>query len=57
MTAPQLHVPGECPDPIYGYDCDGVGVWGPDPYLEEIEGDSTPLWMCEGCRYGAEQDI
>ena len=53
----KLHEPGQCPDPAYGSDCDGVGTWGPDPYSEDVLGDSTPLWMCEGSRIGSEQDI
>jgi len=53
----KLHEPGECPDPVYGRDCDGEGIFDVDPYAEEIHNDSTPVWMCEGCRYGASMDI
>jgi hypothetical protein len=27
--------------------CEGPVTFGPDPYNEEINGDSTPYWMCE----------
>lgn len=23
--------------------------WGPDPFAEEIHGDSTPVWECANC--------
>lgn len=50
-----LHEPGECP---YGHpECDGVGVFGPDPYASEINLDDTEVWECEGHRYESGQDI
>lgn len=53
----QLHPPGDCPDSLYGADCNGVGRYGPDPYAVEIYDDRTPVWLCDGARYGRAQDI
>ena len=53
------HAPGECPD-SYGNSrplCNGVQTYGPNPFSEEIYGDSTNYWMCDGERYGAAMDI
>ncbi len=36
---------------------EGVLIYGPDPYSEEINGDSTPEWMCDGCRDQSAADI
>jgi len=58
MSAPIIHEPGNCVDPAYGNPwCDGVGVWGEDPYAAEIIGDSTPVWMCRGARAGSAADV
>jgi len=27
--------------------CEGQLLYGPDPYAEEIEGDETPVWLCQ----------
>lgn len=55
---PIIHNPGDCVDPLYGNPwCNGIGEWGPNPFNEEIYGDSTPVWMCAGARVGAAQDI
>lgn len=53
----KLHEPGECPEPYYGESCDGIGHWRANPYAEEINGDHTPLWICDGVAYGAAMDI
>lgn len=42
--------------------CDRCGTtenleWGPDPYMEEIHDDNTPVWECATCREQARQDI
>lgn len=58
MSKPIMHKPGECTDPLYGNPwCTGVGVWGPDPFAEEIYGDSTLRFMCDGERAGSAADI
>jgi len=32
-------------------DCDSPDViFGPHPYLHEIYGDDTPVWLCRSCR-------
>jgi hypothetical protein len=53
----RMHPVGQCPERSYGVNCDGIGHWGPDPYAEELAGDSTPLWLCEGVRTGRAMDI
>lgn len=35
---------------------DGV-TRGPHPYMSEIHGDETPVWMCDGCRTEAAGDV
>lgn len=30
---------------------------GPDPYAEDVNNDSTLVWMCASCRYERAQDI
>lgn len=40
-----------------GFHCDGVATLAPDPYAEEIEGDSTSKWMTECDRYESAMDI
>ena len=30
---------------------------GPDPFMDEIHGDDTPVWLCERCRYESAMDI
>lgn len=37
--------------------CDGVLVLGTDPYAEEIAGDTTEVWMCDGQRMDSADDI
>lgn len=53
----KMHKPGECPDRLYGRDCDGEGQLGPDPFAQEIYDDNTPVWQCDGVRTGRAQDI
>ena len=31
--------------------------FGPDPFAEEINGDTTSYWMCEDCRIQSALDI
>lgn len=51
-----IHEPGNCPH--YGHsDCSGVGRFVPDPFAEEIHGDSTPYWNCDGGLYESAMDI
>jgi hypothetical protein len=40
--------------------CGKVGddvTYGSDPYAEEVNGDDTPVWECEECRYQSRLDI
>ena len=37
--------------------CKGEVTFGPDPYLDELYQDSTPVWMCESCRAERADDI
>ena len=32
-------------------------TFGPDPYMKDIWGDDTPVWMCSNCRYESARDI
>lgn len=44
----------------YGYtlqECNGIGEFGPNPYAEELYGDTTPEWMCACQRYEAAMDV
>lgn len=47
------NIPGRC------IDCRApdIATYEPCPYAEEIEGDSTPVWLCEPCRHERAQDI
>jgi len=29
----------------------------PDPFMDDLHGDSTPVWMCEGCREDSTRDL
>jgi len=31
--------------------------WDSDPFSEEIHGDDTPQWQCEGCSHESAMDI
>lgn len=31
--------------------------FAPDPFQSEINGDDTPIWECERCRYESSRDI
>jgi len=31
--------------------------FAPDPYSEEINEDTTPVWMCDECRYESMMEI
>jgi hypothetical protein len=46
--------PRKCPD---CGNADANITFGPDPYNEDINGDSTPVWMCAACRYNSAMDI
>lgn len=37
--------------------CDGVSTYGPNPYNDELYGDTTPEWMCGCQRYEAAMDV
>jgi hypothetical protein len=42
--------------------CESCGMekecwFGPDPFAEEIHGDSTPVWQCGDCSYESMMDI
>ncbi len=40
--------------------CGKVGedlTYAPDPFAKEINGDDTPVWECEECRYQSAMDI
>ncbi len=37
--------------------CDGVPELAPNPYLEELYGDSDPCWMCQCERESAADDV
>jgi len=39
------------------YDCEGEVTFEPDPFAEEINGDDTPVWMCEHHRHESAMDI
>lgn len=39
------------------YPCKGKVTFAPDPYAEEIHGDSTEVWMCEEHRDQSAADI
>ncbi|AXH67307.1 hypothetical protein SEA_WOFFORD_137 [Streptomyces phage Wofford] len=41
----------------YSMVCDGIPTWGPDPFAEEIHGDHSDYFMCDGERYESGQDI
>lgn len=28
-------------------DCEGVVVYAPDPYEQDVNGDETPVWLCQ----------
>lgn len=32
-------------------------TYAPNPFASEINGDDTPVWMCEDCRYESAMDI
>lgn len=53
----QLHEPGECPDSLYGRDCNGVGHWTEDPFASELYDDHTEGWYCDGVLTGSALDI
>lgn len=53
----QMHKPGECPDSLYGQDCDGVGYFTEDPYAAEIYDEHVEDWYCDGVLYGMTMDI
>lgn len=54
----KVHEPGRCFDPTYGNPwCTGEATYGPDPYQEDVNGDSTPAWLCPGVRDGRLADI
>jgi hypothetical protein len=38
-------------------ECDGIRYDGPDPFAEDIYGDSSDYFMCDGERYLSAQDI
>lgn len=45
-------------DCIGGYgQCCGDMEYGPDPFAEEIRGDSTPVWECSYHRFESAMDI
>lgn len=42
--------------------CEGCGtttdvIYGPCPYAEDVEGDSTPVWLCDECEAARADDI
>lgn len=37
--------------------CTGEATFGPNPYLVELYGDETPVWMCECDRDSAAADV
>lgn len=32
-------------------------TFGPDPFMSEVHGDTTEVWLCEGCRYQRRMDV
>ena len=38
-------------------ECDGTGIYAPNPYREDLWGDSTPEWMCKCQRNEAVMDV
>lgn len=32
-------------------------TFAPDPFSSEINGDETPVWMCEQCRYERAMEV
>ncbi|MBT2484829.1 MULTISPECIES: hypothetical protein [unclassified Microbacterium] len=38
-------------------ECNGVAIYAPNPYREELWGDVNPEWMCACQRYEAAMDI
>lgn len=52
-----LHAYGECTDPLYGQDCDGIGKWTTDPFSGEVAGVEYWGWFCDGDLYGRAMDI
>ena len=58
MKDKRIHPPGQCTDPYYGNPwCSGIGYMAPDPFAEEINGDHSDYWMCDGERAGSAADI
>lgn len=41
----------------YSMVCDGIETLGTNPYAEEIHGDYTEYYECEGSRYESGRDI
>jgi len=41
----------------YSMVCDGIQTWGPDPFAEEIHGDHSDYFMCDGERWDSGQSI
>ncbi|WXW92624.1 hypothetical protein SEA_ENYGMA_144 [Streptomyces phage Enygma] len=41
----------------YSMVCDGIPTWGPDPFAEEIHGDHSDYFMCDGERYESGKSI
>lgn len=38
-------------------DCDGIQVFGPDPFASEIHDDWTEVWLCQGQIYDSCMEI
>lgn len=53
----KVHEPGECFDPAYGRDCDGIATLQVDPFAAEIYSDYEEVWLCEGVATGRAMDI
>lgn len=54
-TRKDLHVCESC-----GKEYDALKdeiAFEPDPFAEEIHGDSTPIWQCSNCAYESSMDI
>jgi hypothetical protein len=53
----KAHEPGECPNALYGKDCNGIATPREDPYLAELYDEHVVDWMCDGVTTGRRMDI
>jgi hypothetical protein len=51
------HTPGNCREPHYGANCDGIARWQVNPYIEELYGEREWEFICDGVYTGMSMDI